>query len=43
MKVMQMAFDGNDIDYAVLEKMYQKRDREIRLAKRKPGRRKKKF
>lgn len=41
MKVMQIAFDGKDIEYAVLEKMYQKRDREIRLAKKKPGRKRK--
>lgn len=42
MKVMQIAFDGNNIEYAVLERMYQKRDREIRLARKKPGTKKRK-
>lgn len=42
MKVMQIALDGNNIEYAVLERMYQKRDREIRLARKKPGTKKRK-
>lgn len=42
MKVMQIAFEGSDIEYAVLERMYQKRDREIRLARKKPGTKKRK-
>ena len=42
MKVMQIDIDGNNIEYAVLERMYQKRDREIRLARKKPGTKKRK-
>lgn len=40
MKFFQKAFDGREIEYSILEKMYRKRDREIKLSKNKPGRRK---
>lgn len=42
MKAVQISFDGKDIKYSILEKMYRKRDREIRFSKKKPGRRKEK-
>lgn len=34
MKAFQIAFDGKDIENSLLEKMYKKREREIRLSKK---------